>query len=147
MMVCRGRPAPFTAPRPRLPRPVLYCTTVQLYSAVHAPAPWTGRMWLQPVCGTPSVITETQPPSDPLSGDLSAAGVNKLSDLLHFKIFQNFTKQPSASSRWLDQEYARVCLRPKGVLHLTSEEAFIQVCARCSHGKSETSEPKLAGLI
>lgn len=35
----------------------------------------------------------------------------------------------------------------EGVLHSAGVEAFLQVCARCSHGKSETSEPKLAGLI
>ena len=152
MMVCRGPPAPFTAPppHPRLPRPVLYCTTVQLYSAVHAPAPWTGPMWLQPVCGPPSVITDPQtfdPEICPLLKSPSYR-ISSPTTRRHFKIFQNFTsKKPSASSRWLDQGYARVCLRPKGVLHFTSEEAFIQVCARCSHGKSETSEPKLAGLI
>merc|ERR1719232_2085772 len=106
-------------------------------------------MWLQPVCGPPSVITAAQ------TFDLEICPLQKSPSYRlsppttrrHSEIFQIFTKQPSASSRWLDQEYARVCLRPEGVLHFAGEEAFLQVCARCRHGKSETSEPKLAGLI
>ena len=83
MMVSRGqRPA---CPRP-LSRPVLQYCTIQLYSAVHAPsALWT--VWLQPLSGAPSVISDTAIRLLSQRYNLSSSpGVSK--------IFQTSTEKP-----------------------------------------------------